>query len=371
MHSREHAWVEVNLSAIKKNVSLLRDVIQRPVLVMVKANAYGHGITPVAHAAVTAGASMLGVATVNEGIQLRESGIVAPILVMGCVTPDETQDALYGQLQWTVWTEGQISHYSDVACRLGANAQLHIEVDIGMSRFGALPEHVPELLRVASNKPCIEITGLAGHFPSSDLADPGSTIAQNRIFEELLRQVTLKGMRPKLVHAANSAAAIRFPETRYDMVRMGIMVYGVSPFDDTHLPINLIPALSWKTKLLHIKTLKPNSDVGYGGEYVSIKEQRIGVIGVGYSYGFRRTPKNCNQVLIRGKRVAVLGRLCMQQCMINLDEVPQAEVGDEIVLLGRQGDDEIGADELADRWGTNRWDVLCGISPLLPREYSS
>jgi alanine racemase len=290
---------------------------------------------------------------------------------MGRVTVEETLDALRRNLQWTAWTDAQLSEYSELAVGFGVNAQLHIEVDVGMSRFGAAPADVPRLLRIAREKQGLEIVGLTAHFPSADIADPNPTLAQNTIFEELLINLNKENLRPRLVHAANSAAALRFPAARYDMVRVGMMLYGETPFDEIHFPIKLVPALTWKTELLDIRTLAADSGVGYGGEYVATAEQRIGVIGIGYAYGFRRTPKNVNQVLVRGKLVAVLGRVCMQQCMIDLDPVPEAKVGDEVVLLGEQLDAAISANDLAERWRTNRWDILCGISPLLPRKFSS
>jgi alanine racemase len=230
-----------------------------------------------------------------------------------------------------------------------------------------LPQHAKEYLENQGDTPNIEIDGIFTHFARADEPTSDSPRKQLRIFNDLLEELAGKNLRPEVVHAANSAAVMNFPEAYFDLVRPGIAILGLAPSPGTPLPASFKRALTWKARLTSVRVLPPGHGVSYGSVYVTSGEERIGVIPVGYGDGFRREPNQ--QVLVRGKRVDVVGRVCMDQSMLQLDSIPEAVPGDEVVLLGEQGDESITAGELAARWGTLNYEVVCGLADRLPRLY--
>lgn len=354
-------WVEVDLVVIQNNVRKLKALTQTRVMAVVKANAYGHGATEVARAAAEAGADWLGVARIDEGLALREAGLSTPILVLGRTLPEAVGRAVKANLSLTVFDYEAARFGSMAAKTLGQTLRLHIKVDTGMGRLGVLPGDAPALVRAVAALERIEVEGVFTHFAGSDLADLTSTRQQLAEFESVLQAID----RPPLVHASNSAGALALPEARFDMVRTGIALYGLNPSDEVPCPAGVRPALAWKAQVAQVKTLPPGHGVSYGAEYVTTEVETVAVVPVGYADGYRRVPKNVNEVLIRGQRAKVRGRVCMDQIVIGVSHIPAVRAGDEVTLLGPG----LPADELARRWGTINYDVTSGIMARVPRTY--
>jgi alanine racemase len=366
-------WVEVDLTAIQNNLQRMKAITQTRVMAVVKANAYGHGAEAVARAVAEAGvvtdprqgADWLGVARLSEGIALRETGIPLPILVLGYTPPSWATEALVCDLALTVFDFETARGYAEAAQLLRRPARLHIKVDTGMGRLGVLPEAAPEFIHAVRQLEGVEIEGIFTHFACADFTDQTSTREQLRKFEGVLSALSEIGLRPPLVHAANSAAALTLPEARYDLVRMGIALYGLHPSDDVPCPPDFIPALSWKARVVQVKTLPPDHGISYGSEYVTTATETLAVVSVGYADGYRRIPKNVNQVLIHGQRALVRGRVCMDQIVIGVSHIPDVRTGDEVILVGPG----MSAEEVARRWGTINYDVTSGIMARVPRVY--
>jgi alanine racemase len=257
--------------------------------------------------------------------------------------------------------------YAAYTRKLPGKLKAHLKVETGMGRLGMDPEVVLNFLTDQKELVNIEIDGIFTHFARADEPDVDKTEKQLAIFNQLLKELRTRHMCPDFVHAANSAAVINTSEAYFDMVRPGIAIFGLDPSPDTPLPDTFRKALTWKARLTSVRTLPPGHGVSYGSVYVTKKEERIGVIPVGYGDGYRRV--SGQQVLVGGKFVDVVGRVCMDQCMLQLDALPDAKPGDEVVLLGEQGENEITAGDLAKRWGTLNYEVVCGLADRLPRVY--
>ncbi len=364
---RYSTWVEVDLDAIRQNVAIIAQHTGVAVMAVVKANAYGHGAVPVAKAALEGGASWLAVARPEEGLELRENGLDCPILLLGYTPPAMVETAIRNHLSMTVWRTEHIEAADRVGQRLGIRARLHLKVDTGMSRLGVPPEEALPLVRQLASARGVSFEGIFTHFARADEADPTPTDEQEQRFRDLLQSLEAEALRPPWVHAANSAASMYRSSAHFDMVRLGIAMYGLHPSSEAPLLPKMRPALTWKAVLSHVKVLPPGRGVSYGHEYVTSHHERIGTIPVGYADGFRRLRGNA--VLVGGKRVSVVGRVCMDQIMVQLDAVPDARPGDEVVLIGQQGGEKITAEDVARTWGTINYEVTCAIGPRVPRIY--
>ncbi len=358
-------WAEVSPAAIADNISRLRDLTRVPIMAVVKAEGYGHGWASVTRAAESAGAAFCAVARVDEALALRRAGVSLPVLVLGETPPSMLRQALDQAVSLTVFTRRHLHELADALGHGSQTATVHLKVDTGMSRLGAAPEDALDLLSELSRMERVQVDGLFTHFACADLPEAPSNDMQERKFRALLERIEAGGLRPTWVHAANSAAAISRPSVRFDLVRCGIAIYGIAPSDQVPLPAGFEPALAWKSRLVHVQQLPAGTGVSYGHDYITQQEERIGVVGVGYGDGYRR--QTGGELLIRGARVPIVGRVCMDQVMVSLDTLPEAEPGDEVVLLGRQGEEWIRAEELARRWDTIPYEVLCGISGRVPR----
>ncbi|MBN1438791.1 MAG: alanine racemase [Anaerolineales bacterium] len=359
-------WIEINLSAVEDNIQALRSIAGVPVMAVVKANAYGHGAVEVSRAALAAGASWLAVSCAEEALVLREAGIAVPILVLGMVTAQEADEAIAAGLSLTVYCLETAELYSNRASALGRSVNVHLKVDSGMGRLGTLPgEPTLSLARAIMAMPSVHLEGVFTHLACADEKDPAPTQKQLREFSSTLEGLTAAGIRPAWIHAANSAATLAFPQARFDIVRAGLAIYGVHPSPQVPLPPSFRPALSWKARLVSCKVLPPGWGVSYGMEYHTSGEETVGVIPVGYADGWRRNRPNI--VLLHGQRTPVIGRVCMDQCMVKLPE--DASLGTEVVLIGTQADDEIRVEEVAGRWDTINYEVITGISARMPRVY--
>lgn len=360
-------WVEVDLGAIENNIRQIAGRTGIRVMAVVKANAYGHGAVHVAQAALQGGASWCGVARIEEALELRRAGLNCPILLLGYTPPARLEQALQERVSLAVWNAEQIEQAARAADRTRLPARLHLKVDTGMSRLGVQSEEAPALAKQLAETPGVIPEGIFTHFAKADERDPSTTQRQENLFQDVINNLEAQGIRPQLVHAANSAASLTRPSAWYDMVRAGIAIYGLHPSTECPLPESLRPALSWKSVLSMVKVLPPGRGLSYGHEYFTQKNERIGTIPVGYADGFRRTPGN--QVLVGGQLAPIVGRVCMDQVLVQLDGVPQTREGDPVVLIGKQGKQRISAEQVAKRWGTINYEVVCGIGPRVPRIY--
>ncbi len=359
-------WLEVDLNAIKHNVAEVIKMTGREVMAVIKANGYGHGMRPIAQACVAGGATWCGVARIEEALALRRAGISSRILVLGFTPASKIPDAIEHNITIALFNSELTQTYLDYVRIHGGVLRAHVKVETGMGRLGMPIEVVPPFLRALQNSPIL-VEGIFTHFARADEPESDSTPEQIRKFEALLAELTPQGLKPFYVHAANSAAVLNFPASYYDLTRPGDLLLGMNPMTDRELPPQFRPALTWKARLISVRTFPPGHGISYGSKYVTTKEERIGVIPIGYGDGFRRV--DGQQVLVGGKRVNIVGRVCMDQCMLQLDDVPEAKVGDEIVLVGRQGQEFISIDEVAKRWDTINYEVVCGLAERLPRIY--
>ena len=361
-------WAEVDLGAIRANVRYFLEHTGTQVMAIVKANAYGHGAVPVAKAALEAGATWCGVARVNEAQELRQAGIGCPILILGYTPQNRFRELIADGVSMTVWDFSQIQAISAAASQINQTARLHLKVDTGMSRLGIPPVDAPGLLRAATQLPHIQIEGLFTHFARADEDDHLPSDQQEALFQDLLDTLKTSGIQIPLVHAANSAASLTRRSVHFNCVRVGIAMYGLHPSAECPLPSSFRPALRWKSVLAQVKTLPPGRGISYGHTYTTAHSERIGTVPVGYADGFRRTAGN--QVLVRGQLVPVVGRVTMDQIMVQLDAVPNAHEGDEVIVIGEQDGNRITAEQVATRWNTINYEITSGIAHRVPRVYS-
>lgn len=362
-------WLEIDVDAIAQNVRTIKEIIGPDVrvLAVLKADAYGHGAIKVARTALNNGASYCGVASVNEAVTLREAGISAPLLVLGYTPAWQAREALLNNITITLYDPDVARAFSRAAIELHTEARAHIKVDTGMGRLGLLPDQVSGFVQSVRGLPGLVLEGIFTHFSIADEADLKYTRGQLERFQAVLGELRAGGITFPLVHAANSAALLRLPESHFTMVRLGLAMYGLAPSSDVALPPGTRRALTWKTTVAQVKTLAPGSFVSYGNIYQTQREETIAVIPVGYADGFRRAPENWSEVLIKGKRAPIVGRVCMDQTMIDVSHVPEVRVGDEVVLIGSQGDETITPEEVADRLGTINYEVVSAILARVPR----
>lgn len=373
----------VDLAAVAHNFRLAVEIAGRPAVGIVKADAYGHGAVRVARVLLDAGAPLLAVALVEEGIELRESGIRAPILVMGAAYGDRYDLLVRHRLTPIVFTPEHVARLGAAARSAGARAMAHLKIDTGMGRLGVSPGDLPAFVEALRGAPEVELEGVCTHFANADLEPRETTERQLRLFHEASAALAGAGFAPRLHHLANSAGTLEYPAARQDLTRPGIMIYGYSPFDgDARLSApaaravaELRPALTWRTAIAHVKTVAQGAAVSYGGRWVAARTSRIATLPVGYADGYDRRLSGrpgfgSADVLVRGRRAPVAGTVCMDMTMVDVTDVPGAQPGDEVILLGAQGKLRIGADELAKKLGTISYEVLCGIGKRVPRRYS-
>jgi len=368
------AWVEVNLSAIEHNarrlVSLAGDA---QVLAMVKANAYGHGAVPVARAAVRGGVHWLGVVSLGEALELRRAGITAPILVTGYTAPSEAPLAVANDVTLTVFTLDVACALAEAARAAHTRARVHLKVDTGMSRLGVSVEDAVALARAVHALSHLDIEGVYTHLATADVVDAwGTAFAQTQIAAlcAVLDALAEAGIHPRYRHCANSPALLRFPEARLNLIRSGILLYGLDPDPDVPRPADFIPALAFKARVVHVRHIAAHTSVGYGGAFRAPRPMRIAIVAVGYADGYRRALANKGWVLIHGTRAPIIGRVCMDQCFVDVSHIEDVRVGDEVVLIGKQGAEEIRAEDVAAWSGTNNYEIVTTISARVERRYT-
>ena len=361
--------VEVSLDRLTENFRAIQAAVApAAVMPILKANAYGHGLVPVACHLVGAGAASLGVAFLEEAVALREAGVTVPILVMGGIFGDQIPVFLRHGLALTASSVDKLAQIDRIAGELGVTATVHLKIDTGMERIGVHYYSAASLLeRAAAARHC-RVEGIYSHFANADAADLSSARLQLARFLEVLTWYDKRGLRPPLRHMANSGAVLQLPESRLDIVRPGILLYGVYPSAEVAHTIAVRPALAWKSRVVYFKVVKPGHPVSYGSTWQSDHPVRVVTVPVGYGDGYFRALSNVAQVAIRGKRYPVVGRVCMDQIMVNL-EWDSAYNGDEVVLIGGDDGAAITCEDLAAWAGTIPYEVLTNINTRVPRVY--
>jgi alanine racemase len=370
---RFSTWVEIDLDALAHNIGEVRartGAGQR-ILLVVKADAYGHGAVEVARAAVDAGIDMLGVATLQEGIELTQAGIGAPVLILSPPMESETRDIIEYDLACSVPSLGIARALSKVCVDRRKTGSVHVEVDTGMGRSGVELDEALPFVTAVGKLPNLSLDGVYTHFPSSD-EDAEFTRWQVGRFVEFLGRLERKGIEVPLRHAANSGAVLGIDESLaapLNMVRPGIMVYGLRPSEGSPGDAELHPVMSFKSRIAQIRELPEGHPVSYGMTFRTPRAMRVAVIPVGYGHGYSWRLSNAGEVLIGGMRARIVGRVTMDVTLVDVDGLRDAQVGDEVVLFGRQGDGEITVDEVAARVGTINYEIICGIGKRVTRAY--
>ena len=374
---RFSTWVEIDLDSLTHNIGEVRGRIgpgQR-ILLVVKADAYGHGAVEVARAAASAGVDMLGVATLHEGIELRQAGIAAPVLILSPPMENETRDIIEYDLACSVPSLGIARSLSRACVDRGKTGSVHVEVDTGMGRSGVGLDEALPFVSAVGKLPGLALDGVFTHFPASD-DDEEFTRRQVEDFVELLRRLERKGIAVPLRHAANSGAILAGAEavaSPLNMVRPGIIVYGLKPSGGARGggsgESGFEPVMSFKSRIAQLRDLPEGHPVSYGMTYRTPRAMRVAVVPVGYGHGYSWRLSNRGEVLVRGRRAPIIGRVTMDVTLVDVDGVPGADVGDEVVLFGRQGDEEITVDEVAGIVGTINYEVICGIGKRVTRVY--
>ena len=364
-------WLEVDLDAVAANVAAIGRWVSPRVrlLAVVKAQAYGLGAVEVARAALAAGAWGLAVARVGEGVQLRQAGIGAPILVLGWIAPELAPVVVQHHLRPTVANLPQAEACAEAARAQGRRLPVHVKVDTGLHRYGvALHEAVP-FLRALGQFPTLDVEGLYTHFACADDADPTVTREQLQRFHAVRQALAREGLTFSLLHAANSAGTLGFPDAHLDAVRPGLAILGYRPSPHVPEAVPLRPAVSLRARVVRLMDLAPGATVGYGGSFRAERPMRVALVTLGYADGLPRCLSNHGELLVRGRRVRLVGRVSMDQCVVDVTSLPNVEVGDEVVAFGNQGDETISLDEFAARSDTISHEALTRIGPRVPRLY--
>ncbi|MGB3199702.1 MAG: alanine racemase [Nodosilinea sp.] len=366
------AWVEINLTALRHNVRQFRALLPTATQLMavVKADAYGHGAVTVAQTALQAGASWLGVATVPEGIELRAAGIQAPILVMGAVnSPEEMQAIAHWRLQPTLVNPKQALIFSDTLSGLSAArpVSVHLKIDTGMTRLGFPWVDAVDFTRFVRQLPHLKINSLYSHLATADSPDSTIMEQQQRRFRSALDQLQQQHLLPPRLHMANTAGTLADPALHYDLVRVGLGLYGLYPAPHLQGQVELQPVMQVKARITHLKDVPAGTGVSYGHQYVCDRPIRLAVVGIGYADGVPRLLSNRLQVMVKGHLAQQIGAITMDQLMLDVSHIPNLQEGDVVTLLGRDGDRTIGPDDWATLASTISWEILCGFKHRLPR----
>ncbi|ANF96026.1 alanine racemase [Paenibacillus bovis] len=368
---------EINLDALRANYEAFRHNLPdaTKLLLCVKANAYGHGAVEVSRELERLGADYLSVAFLDEAIELRQHGVRLPILVLGYTGPEAVEVAYEYDVTLNVFTEEVLEAISQLPIDAsGRKLKAHIKIDSGMGRLGLFPENAPDFIVKAFQVPVLEIEGMFTHFAKADEHDKSYTLMQYERFQQVDRELRRLGYTIPIIHTGNSAAAIDTPELSPQMIRVGIALYGLYPSTEVNKQvIDLTPVMTVKTAVSYLKTLPAGSGVSYGTRYFTGNEEKIATLPVGYADGYSRMLSGKAQVLIRGHRVPVIGTICMDQCMVSLksfaESAEEIQIGEEVVLIGRQQEQTITADDLASALGTINYEIICMLASRVPRVY--
>ena len=363
-------WIEIDLAAIAHNLKDIKRKVGNDIkiLAIVKADAYGHGAVKVSQTLVDNGVDMLGVAFPEEGIELRESNINIPILVLNPVLSEQIEDVLKYSLGVTVCNLDIAERLSKTAKRHYRNIRIHVDVDTGMGGSGVSPDKALSFIKAMQLIENLEIEGIFTHFNSSEEKDKSFSHEQNKVFKEVIKRLEDEKIRIPLIHAANSAAILDMPDSYFNMVRPGLILYGIFPSNYVLKNIDLKPAMSFRTRIINLKHLDPGSTIGYGRTFEVLKQTAVATIPVGYKNGFNRHFSNLGEVLINGRRSSIIGRVCMDRCFIDVTNLPDVEIGSEVVLYGNQDNETISIESAAELIGTIPYEIVCNIGTKIPNK---
>jgi len=364
------SWIEVDLDAIENNARRIKSHIkERRLLAVVKADAYGTGAVKVCPALLAGGVDLLGVVMIEEAIELRRAGIKAPILNMGAITADSAEWVLKYDLEQMVCRPEVIRALSAAAQKAGRPVRLHYKVDTGMSRYGAPWQSAADRYLEVAVLPGIHFVGVMSHFAMSDALDKSYTLLQLDRFQKVRREFQRRRISGLLWHIANSGATLDVPEAHLDGVRVGLMMYGFYPSAEVRRPFRLNPAVSLKSRIIGEREIGRGTSVGYGRRFIAQRRERLGILPIGYADGYSRSLRGRAVILIKGRRLPLIGGLCMDACFIKLTDAPEVRTGDVATLMGRDGDDEISPHEIGEWMDSVSYEVLSGFGARLPRVY--
>jgi len=370
--SQRPTWAEINLDNLIHNFCITRAALGDGVAIMpaLKADAYGHGAVECARSLERAGAEWFGVALPEEGLELRDAGIATPILCLGGFWEGQEQSLIGGRLTPVVFRLDLLERLDRAAKSAGGRVDYHLKVDTGMGRLGVPFSELDDVLQGAARFENVRLDGLMTHLASAD-SDPAFTEKQIAAFEKAVEMVRARGHRPSWIHEANSAGAHAYPQSRGNLVRLGGVLYGLwrDVTNKSVAPLDWRPVMSLSTRITFLKTVQQGSPLGYGGTFVTKRESRIATLPIGYEDGLRRALSSRGQVIVRGQLAPIVGRVSMDLTLVDVTDIPEATVGDDIMIIGKQAGSQITAEDLAAPIGTISYEVTCGISERVPRIY--
>ncbi len=361
-------WAEVNLQTLRENFVKLQAYTRSEMMPIVKADAYGHGVIPVVKTLMASGANRFGVALVEEALEIKAVFPEVTVMVLGATELDQADTLVKEEIIPAIFRLSQAQALSEAAVKQNRTARLHIKIDTGMNRIGFRERDFADIMKIAA-LPNLFIEGIFTHLATSDQRDLSFAREQLNRFQSLYNRLKKAGLTIPIRHAANSAAILQFPESHFELVRVGISLYGFSPSSQMSGAVDLEPVMAWKAKVSHVKSIKTGESVSYGRTFQAAYPTRVATIPVGYADGLRRALSNQGEMLMHGKRSSMIGRVCMDQTMLEVSKIPGVQVGDVVTILGKDGYDHITATEMAEWLGTISYEVVCGISKRVPRVY--
>ena len=369
---RQRAWIEIDLNKLAHNVRQIKSILSphTELMAVVKADAYGHGAVEVAQTALKNGASWLAVATLSEGIELRQAGIEAPILILGAInSPEEIKAVAYWQLEPTIGNSQQALNFSDILTTLKTSLPVHLKLDTGMSRLGTNWENAVEFVKFVQKLPQIKLASIYSHLATADDPDPTFMQLQNQRFQQAIKQLQQWNITPPRLHIANSAAILSDRSFDYELVRVGLAIYGLYPSHHLRETIPLQPILQVKARVTQVKTIKAGTGVSYGHQFVADRDTTIAIVGIGYADGVPRNLSNRLKVIIRDELVPQIGAITMDQLILDVSQIPNIQPGEIVTLIGNSDRHTISADDWSKTLNTISWEILCGFKHRLPRVY--
>ncbi|MEM7761020.1 MAG: alanine racemase [Cyanobacteria bacterium P01_A01_bin.40] len=371
--NRQRAWVEIDLTALAHNVHALKTWLspQTQLMAVVKADAYGHGAVKVAQTALAHGADSLAIATLAEGVELRQAGITAPMLILGAINALEDMKAVAAwDLEPTICNSTQAEAFDTTLATVGKSLAVHLKLDTGMSRLGTNWQDAVAFAQLVTSMPNLKLKSVYSHFSTADESDRTFMDVQHQRFNNALAQLKDQGIVPPQIHLANSAATLGDRGTHYDLVRVGLALYGLYPATQLAQTVSLQPVLQVKAKITQVKTISPGEGVSYGRRFIAPQETKIAVVGIGYADGVPRNLSNQLQAIVKGQLVTQIGSITMDQLMLNVNNVPHVKPGEVVTLIGQQNNLKITADDWAQKLDTISWEILCGFKHRLPRIFN-
>lgn len=368
MERNQSAWAEVDLRALRRNYERIKTYTESEIMPIVKADAYGHGALEIVQALYGLGARRFGVALFDEALAIKKAFPDTSVMIIGAMFIENASALVQEDIISGVYQMEQAEALSKEGVLQGKTARIHIKVDTGMGRIGFREEDLDQILRIA-DLPNLTIEGIYTHFATSDHADLTFAREQLQRFARIYQKLSQHDLHIPIRHAANSAAILQLPEAHFELVRAGIILYGLPPSKHVGKDAGLEPVLSWKTRVTHIKTISAGETVSYGRTFKAAYPTRVATISVGYADGLRRALSNQGEAIVKGKRATMIGRICMDQTMLDVTKIPNVEVGDVVTLLGVDGYERIDATEMANWLNTINYEVVCGIAKRVKRVY--